>query len=84
MSEAWRAFDDARIAALLKETDVDARRRLAMGMQANPSFYSPEYALLLPRVRVLADTDPDDFVRHRLELAFGRGGPLFRPLPTAR
>lgn len=81
LAAAVQAFFDAQLTAFVTTEDVDARRRILPSLSMNPSHYSPHVAPLVPEAKRIARAHDDPYIRHRIEIQLGAGGP-YMALPT--
>lgn len=69
---------------LLKEfvqnPDVQVRRSIIPSLNLDPADYPEELAALIPKAIEIAQTHPDEYIRHRLQIQLGQEGVL-KPLP---
>jgi hypothetical protein len=60
--------------------DLQVRRRLISRLRLNPQIYPPEYRPLIPTAIQIARSHTDAYIRHRIEIQLGGGGP-YMPVP---
>jgi hypothetical protein len=56
--------------------DLDVRRRIIPGLRLNPEAYPEELRPLIPVAVQAARSHPDPYIRQRVEVQLGAGGPL--------
>ena len=71
--------------ALLREFiqngDLAVRQRIVSLLRLDRSLYPPSDQPLIDRAIEVARSHPDEYIRHRIEIQLGGGGP-FKPIPT--
>lgn len=60
--------------------NLDVRRRIIPGLDLNPNHYPTTLHDLIPKVITIARNHTDEYIRHRIEMQLGNGGP-YLPLP---
>jgi hypothetical protein len=55
--------------------DLEIRRRIIPGLDLAPEHYPEPLRPLVPRAVKIARSHPDDYIRHRVEVQLGAGGP---------
>ncbi len=56
--------------------DVDVRRRIIPMLRLEPEAYPEELRPLIPVAVEIARSHPDEYIRHRVEVQLGDGGPF--------
>jgi hypothetical protein len=56
--------------------DVEVRRRIIPMLRLEPDQYPDELRPLVARAVEVARSHPDEYIRHRVEIQLGAGGPL--------
>ncbi|HEX8693605.1 MAG TPA: hypothetical protein VF746_14375 [Longimicrobium sp.] len=56
--------------------DLDVRRRIVPMLWLEPEAYPEELRPLVPAAVEIARSHPDEYIRHRVEVQLGAGGPL--------
>jgi hypothetical protein len=56
--------------------DLDVRRLIIPMLRLEPEAYPEELRPLVPAVIEIARSHPDEYIRHRVEVQLGAGGPL--------
>lgn len=63
--------------------DVTVRQRIVPLLSLDELAYPPEDRALVARAIAIARTHPDEYVRHRIEVQLGAGGP-FKAIPVSQ
>ncbi len=64
----------------VSNADVWVRQRIVPMLRLDPSAYESADRPLIAEAIALARAHPDDYIRHRIEVQLGAGGP-FKPIP---
>ena len=64
----------------VRNANVDVRRSIISKLPLDPNNYPAQLRGMVGEAVRIAETSPDDYVRHRLAIQLGAGGP-FEPLP---
>ena len=56
--------------------DIWVRRNLISGLNLEPESYPEALHFLIPQAIVIAQNHTDDYIRHRIKIQLGIGGPL--------
>jgi hypothetical protein len=63
--------------------DVTVRQRIVPLLRLDELAYPPEERVLVPIAIAIARSHPDEYVRHRIEVQLGAGGP-FKAIPVSQ
>lgn len=78
--EDLRALRDRLQSLMLREfvsnPDLDVRRRIIPMLSLEPGAYPEELRALVPKAIKVARSHPDEYIRHRVEVQLGSGGPF--------
>lgn len=77
------AFREAMLREFVANPDLNVRRRILPGLSMRPEDYPFEARPLIEQAVALARAHSDEYIRHRVEVQLGAGGP-FQPIPNVR
>lgn len=77
---AGRVYDSL-LRTFVETQSVDVRRRTLPLLSMKPEDYSPALRPLVSQAIQIARRDPDEYLRHRIEVQLGASGP-FKAIPT--
>lgn len=79
--EAITRFRDEMLQQFVGTDSTPMRQRIVPMLSMDPSNYSTEVSALIPNAINIARAHSDSYIRHRIEVQLGAGGP-FRALPA--
>ena len=63
--------------------DLSVRRRIIPMLRLEPKAYTEELRSLIPKAIEIARSHPDEYIRHRVEVQLGSGGPFKAIIPDS-
>jgi hypothetical protein len=69
-----------RLQEFVQNDDVPVRRNIVPSLQLDPEKYPEALRSLIPEAIAIARAHSDYYIRHRIEIQLGSGGPM-KPLP---
>jgi hypothetical protein len=82
VAELRRRFGCQMLREFVANEDLHVRRRIIPVLRMDPAAYPEELRPLVPRAIKIARAHPDEYIRHRIEIQLGAGGP-FMAIPDA-
>ncbi|HEU4556229.1 MAG TPA: hypothetical protein VFS20_00220 [Longimicrobium sp.] len=76
VEELKARFHCQMLRELVQNPDLDVRRRIIPMLRLEPEAYPQELRPLIPVAVEIARSHPDNYIRHRVEVQLGAGGPL--------
>ncbi|MBX3628033.1 MAG: hypothetical protein KF892_23695 [Rhizobacter sp.] len=83
LSQLRSSIRSALLREFVSNEDVSVRQRIVPLLRLDVSAYPVEEHSLIAEAIALARAHPDEYIRHRIEVQLGAGGP-FKPIPGAR
>ncbi|MDC3984589.1 hypothetical protein [Polyangium jinanense] len=65
----------AKLQVFIRNDDLQVRRRILPSLRLEPEAYAEELRPLIARAIEIARTHADEYIRHRIEVQLGAGGP---------
>ncbi len=81
LSDLWQRVSCLHLREFVNNQDLDVRRRIMPLLVLREDCYPEELQPLVLRAVEIARAHPDDYIRHRVEIQLGAGGP-YMPLPN--
>ena len=75
------ALRDAMLREFVRNPDLDVRRRVLPLLPLAWDGWHPDVQPLVGQAVEIARAHPDEYIRHRVEIQLGSGGP-FKPIPA--
>ena len=80
VADLWERLRCRMLREFVGNPDLDVRRRILPSLKLEPEAYPEELRPLVPVAVGIARSHPDEYIRHRVEVQLGAGGP-FKALP---